>query len=98
VPVTQAAAADVAGWPVLGEPLWRWSGMRPGLVYPLQLGFVLLGTLGSCAVAWRISERDHAGRAPLAVGPWAVLLLALAALAVWILSQPMEMRGVRLGP
>src|SRR5690606_27185290 len=35
-PVTQSAAADLVGWPVLGDPLWRWVGMRPGAVFPVQ--------------------------------------------------------------
>jgi hypothetical protein len=29
--------------------------------------------------------------------PWAALALLLAAAAVWLLLQPMEMRGVSLG-
>ena len=49
VPVTQSAAIDLLGWPALGDPLWRWAGMRPGAVLPLQLGCILLGTAGSVA-------------------------------------------------
>ena len=32
---------------VLGEPFWRWTGMRPGSVFPIQLGCILLGAMGS---------------------------------------------------
>ena len=51
VPVTQRAAVDVFGWPALGQPLWRLTGMRPGSVLPIQIGFILLGAMGSFARA-----------------------------------------------
>src|SRR5262249_59071018 len=47
VPVAQSAAIDVFGRAVLGEPLWRWVGMQPGSMFPIQLGFVMLGAAGS---------------------------------------------------
>jgi polyferredoxin len=97
VPVTQSAALDLLGWPALGEPLWGWSGMRPGAVLPLQLGLIVLGTTGSLAVTHLISMRDRPHRAARASAAWVVLLLLLAAAAIWILFQPMEMRGVELG-
>src|SRR6185436_2331745 len=50
VPVAQSAAADLFGWALLGDPLWKLAGMRPGAVFPIQIGFVMLGTLGSLAV------------------------------------------------
>ena len=62
VPVTQSAVIDAAGGALLGAPDWRWLGMRPGAVFPLQLGVVLLGALGSLVLVHRISERDHPGR------------------------------------
>ena len=93
VPVVQSAALDVFGWPVLGDPRWTWVGLQPGAVLPLQIGLVLLGTVGALAVAQGISEREHPHRAGAATLPWAVVLVAMAAAAVWVLSQPMEMRG-----
>jgi hypothetical protein len=70
--------------------------MRPGAVFPIQLGLILLGTMGSLAVAFRISERDDPDRPWPSTLPWALVVLVLAAIAVWTLSQPMEMRGVGL--
>jgi hypothetical protein len=93
VPVTQRAATDLLGWAVLGEPLWRLTGMRPGAVFPVQVGFIALGTLGSLASAMQIATRDYPRRAA-AVIPWAILVVLLASAALWILSQPMEMRGL----
>jgi len=93
VPVTQSAALDTFGWPILGEPFWGWLGMRPGLVLPLQVGAVLLGGIGSTSLIQRISERDYRGHAAEAGAPWVVIAVALTAAALWILMQPMDMRG-----
>jgi hypothetical protein len=94
VPVTQNAAIDVLGWPALGDPLWQWTGMRPGAVFPIQVGLILLGAMGSLAVAYRISERDQPDRPVLPTVPWAIVTFVLATIAVWTLAQPMEMRGI----
>ena len=43
-----------------------------------------------------ISLRDYPNRPNRAGLPWAVLVILLAAAAVWVLFQPMEMRGMRI--
>jgi polyferredoxin len=96
VPVTQSAVFEALGWPALGEPLWRWVGLRPGVVLPIQVGVVLLGALGSFAVTQAIAQRDFPDRAGRAALPWVVVLVVLIVAAVWVLFQPMEMRGVGL--
>jgi polyferredoxin len=94
VPVTQSAAIDLLRWPVLGDPLWGLTGMQPGTVYPIQLGFVLLGAVGAIGLAKAIALRDYPGRHIRAGLPWVCIILVLAAVALWILSLPMDMRGV----
>ncbi len=94
VPVIQSAVIDAAGSPVLGEPLWRWAGMSPGSVFPIQLGALLLGAGGSLAVAHAISVRDYGHRARLTSFPWMAVIATLAAAAIWVLEQPMDMRGI----
>jgi polyferredoxin len=96
VPVLQSAAVDALGHAALGAPLWSWAGMRPGAVYPLEVGCLLLGAAGSLAVAWGISRRDYPGQAARAAASWTVLVLLMAAAGLWVLSQPMEMRGTLL--
>jgi hypothetical protein len=93
VPVAQSAAIDAAGAAILGEPAWGWLGLRPGVVLPLQVGAVILGGIGSTSLIHRISERDYRGHAAEAGAPWVVIAVGLTALALWILMQPMDMRG-----
>jgi hypothetical protein len=68
--------------------------MRPGAVFPIQIGFVALGVLGSLAVARGISEREYPASPLAATIPWSVVLLIMAAVALWVLSNPMEMRAI----
>jgi hypothetical protein len=96
IPVTQSALAD-AGLPLLGSPDWRLGGVSPGLVHPLELGFLALGVFGSLLVAWRIAEREYPARALPAFLPWAGLSLLLWSAAIWLMAQPMQMRGTFMG-
>jgi ferredoxin len=90
VPVAQEALG-------LGSPRWDLVGLPARLVYPLELGFLSLGLLGSLLVAWKIAEREAPARTTPAFLPWAGLCLLLGGAALWLLSQPMEMRGTFLG-
>jgi len=94
VPVVQSAAVDAFGRALLGGPAWGWVGLQPGSVFPLQLGCVVLGAVGSMALVHAISLRDHVSRPVLASVPWLAVVAVIATGALWILSQPMEMRAV----
>jgi hypothetical protein len=94
VPVTQSAVIDVAGWAALGEPAWRWAGMQPGSVHPIQVGFTLLGAIGSIGLVDATSHREYPEQAIAASISWLALVLVLTATALWMLNQPMEMRGM----
>jgi polyferredoxin len=94
VPVTQNAAISVAGRALLGEPMWRMTGIQPGAAVPVQLGLILLGSVGSLALAYFISERDYPIRPARAAIPWVVVVVVVAAAASWVVFQPMEMRGM----
>jgi ferredoxin len=94
VPVVQSAAIDLLGRAALGPPMWSWTGVQPGSVFPIEVGVILLGAIGSIGVAHLISQRDHADHAWSATVPWAAVTLALTLAALWILSQPMQMRGL----
>lgn len=96
VPVTQKALSDL-GLPWLGPPVWSLTGLPVDLVMPLETGFVALGLCGSLLVAWQIAGRDYAGQRVAAFLPWAFLCVLLWAVATWLMTQPMEMRGTVMG-
>ncbi len=96
IPVIQGMLTDW-GIPILGAPAWQLSGMPEQLVYPLELGFLSLGLLGSLLVTYRISFREYKARPWQAFIPWAILGVVLFCAAFWLLNQPMEMRGTFLG-
>jgi cytochrome c oxidase assembly factor CtaG len=91
VPVAQRFAADL-GLTSLGEPAWASACCRPVTPWllPLELLFLDAGLLLSLYAAYRLAPT------PKALAPWALLLVLLFAAGVWILFQPMEMRGTLL--
>ena len=60
--------------------------------------FLDLGLLLSLYLGYRIAQERSAGPAQTlkAFAPWGVLMLLLFAVGLWILFQPMEMRGTML--
>ncbi|MEO8164466.1 MAG: FesM, partial [Betaproteobacteria bacterium] len=56
IPVAQNAALQSFGWPMLGEPLWQLGGLPESVVFPMEVGFMGLGLLGSWIVAWSIAR------------------------------------------
>lgn len=97
IPVTQNAAEDAFGWPILGEPMWRMGGLPETIVFPMEIGFLGLGLLGTLLIAWRIATRFAPKTPGKAFAPWAAVGVLLFGTACWILTQPMNMRGTFLG-
>ena len=96
IPVTQAALAD-SGWAVLGEPRWGLSGVSQAIAGLFEFGFIALGLLGSLFVSYATVSAEKPERPLRVFSLWAVVSLLMAGSAFWLLSQPMEMRGVALG-
>ena len=92
VPLMQNTLASL-GWPVLGDPMWRLTGIPKTLVLPLEMGFLLLGLAGSLSVTYRLAEEDAPERTWGAFTPWAIVCVILWIGAMWLMSQPMDMRG-----
>jgi hypothetical protein len=97
VPVVQNAALEAFGRPLFGEPLWQLGGLPDSIVAPMEMGFLGLGLIGSWMVAWLIASELTSRRAWAAFLPWAAVHSLLFATALWIMNQPMEMRGTFLG-
>ena len=96
IPVTQAALANL-GWAVLGQPQWSLSGLAPNVVQLFEFGFISLGLLGSLLVSYLIARTEEVNHPMRVFILWSVLSLIIACGALWLMSQPMEMRGVVLG-
>ena len=99
IPVAQRAALDV-GIRFLGEPDWKCACCAAGAAsfLKLELFFLALGLLATLYVAYRIASelRPSLRDALRAWIPWAALALLLYAAGVWILFQPMAMRGTAM--
>ncbi|HEX6717117.1 MAG TPA: 4Fe-4S dicluster domain-containing protein, partial [Pyrinomonadaceae bacterium] len=96
IPVTQAALAEL-GWAVLGQPQWGLAGLAPNVVQLFEIGFITLGLFGSLLVSYAIAATEEV-KHPLRVFiPWAVLSVIIAGGALWLMFQPMEMRGIVFG-
>jgi hypothetical protein len=91
VPVGQRFAADL-GLTWLGQPAWGCACCRPltGWLLPLELLFLDVGLLLSLYTGYRLAPTLKA------LTPWALLMVLLFAAGVWILFQPMQMRGTLL--
>jgi hypothetical protein len=97
VPVVQSLVAELLGASLVGAPSWQMGPLVPmGWLYPLELGLLGLGWFGSLLVAYNLAERDAGPNPWRAFIPWAVLLTLLLASAIWLMGQPMEMRGTFL--
>jgi ferredoxin len=99
LPVAQGFLARL-GLPSLGPPDWdiaalippTWTWLTPIAIVALEVG--LFGTLLTLV---RIAARRQRGRrAWRAALPWAILAIALFCAGVWLMMQPMEMRGTFL--
>lgn len=88
LPVAQRFAGDHGIWAV-GHAAWSLSccGPTPGWLLPVDILFLDLGLLLSLYTAWRIAPTLKA------LAPWALLMLFMFASGIWILFQPMQMRG-----
>jgi len=96
IPASQRLVQDLGGT-FLGEPRYLCACCRPvgdGIV-KLELLFLDAGLLMSLYAAYRIARAQASGlsRAIKAAAPWSVVILLLFVTAVWIVFQPMQMRG-----
>ncbi|MGO9921999.1 MAG: cytochrome c oxidase assembly protein [Isosphaeraceae bacterium] len=92
----QRFAGDL-GWTILGEPRWARDCCAPVSEWlpRMEILFLDLGLLFSLYAGYRIAlyQSDRGRRAFLMLLPWALLIVILFAAGVWIVLQPMQMRG-----
>ena len=98
LPVIQRAAMDV-GLTIFGVPDWSLSSMPVSTSLPsLELLLLDLGFLFTLYIGWRIASRfrltfAHTLRLN---APWAAFAVVLYSVGVWIIFQPMQMRGMMM--
>jgi hypothetical protein len=105
IPAAQRFAADM-GISVLGAPQWSCSCCRPVANWLPRLEILCLdfGLLLSLYTAFRIARNRPANVLSVPVSqtlnialPWAILIGLLFAAGIWIVLQPMQMRGMLPG-
>ena len=78
------------------EPVWSVSSLAFYNLPGLELFLLDVGLLLSLYIAWRIAGQMSSARRFLTFLPWGLLALSLYAAGVWIIFQPMEMRGMMM--
>jgi hypothetical protein len=100
-PAIHQAGADF-GWHLLTPA--RWGMEQPLLAANTMLSVQLLlldvGLLVTLYLGWRLAQQwaGRASRALLLLLPWATSVTLAYAAGIWIMLQPMQMRGVIMNP
>ncbi|HUY89981.1 MAG TPA: cytochrome c oxidase assembly protein [Pirellulales bacterium] len=96
VPVAQRFLGDL-GLTIAGEPRWVCGCCRPAADWLLHAELLSLdfGLLASLYASYRIaaSESTSVVKTLRTAAPWAALISLLFFAGIWILLQPMDMRG-----
>ena len=79
----------------IGQPL-----LPANTLLSVQLLLLDAGLLLTLYLGWRLARQwaTSAGRAVLLLLPWATMVAVAYATGVWIMLQPMQMRGVMMNP
>jgi cytochrome c oxidase assembly factor CtaG/ferredoxin len=94
MPVIHRIAHDLGV--VESEPVWSVSSLAFYNLPGLELFLLDLGLLLSLYIAWRIAGQMSSVRRFWTFLPWGLLAASLYAAGVWIIFQPMEMRGMMM--
>ncbi|MGA9577378.1 MAG: hypothetical protein WBV90_07135, partial [Terrimicrobiaceae bacterium] len=94
IPVAERIAKDLALR--TAEPGWSVGSLAFYDLPGLELLLLDLGLLVALYVAWRIACQMTSNRRFTTFLPWGALAATLYAAGVWIIFQPMEMRGMML--
>ena len=99
LPVIQRSAMDM-GITVFGAPDWSLSSAMPSFDWlpSVELLLLDLGLLFTLYIGWRIASRFRLNfvQTLRLNAPWAALAVALYSIGVWIIFQPMQMRGMMM--
>jgi ferredoxin len=104
VPVVQSFLADIGLFS--GRVQWGLGPLVPGeWLFPIEAILLYLGATGSLIATLQIARNQLGDRGRetrqavlRAALPWAILVLLMLGAGLWILVQPMEMRGTMMMP
>jgi cytochrome c oxidase assembly factor CtaG/ferredoxin len=94
IPVFQRLLTDLH-FPFLGAPAWNIRSWAFPELLDWEFLAIDLGFLATLYSMWRVARDigESSSRLLLIFLPWGFFALGLFALAIWIIFQPMEMRG-----
>jgi hypothetical protein len=96
IPVFERFASD-AGWLSVGNPAWIRACCKPVAEWlpRLEILFLDMGLLLSLYTGYRIAilQTPRGSQTLRLLAPWAVLIVVLFGIGIWIVLQPMQMRG-----
>jgi hypothetical protein len=93
IPVFQRLLTDVH-FPFLGAPAWNIRSWAFPELLDWEFLAIDLGLLATLYSMWRVArDIGSSSRAFPIFLPWGIFALGLFGLAIWIIFQPMEMRG-----
>ena len=97
IPVIQRIAVDLH-LALLGKPNWAIASWAFPQLLDLEILFIDLGLLLSLYAGWKVAERyNQSGSRCFAMfAPWAVIYVLFFLAAIWIIFQPMDMRGTMM--
>jgi cytochrome c oxidase assembly factor CtaG/ferredoxin len=100
-PAIHQAGTDF-GWHLTAPAHWAMELplLRPNTMLSVQLLLLDAGLLMTLYLGWRMAQQfaHRTTRAVLLMLPWATSVAACYAVGVWILLQPMQMRGMIMNP
>jgi hypothetical protein len=100
-PALHQAAADL-GWHLFAPAHWVMEQplLTANTLLSVQLLLLDAGLLLTLYLGWRLARQwaKTSGRAVLLLLPWATMVAVAYATGVWIMLQPMQMRGVMMNP
>jgi len=96
VPLFQSFILDVTGRTLLGEPAWRLASLL-SLQTTSDVVVLVLGLGAAGSLLWTLWLGRQEAFTLGALLPWIVVHASLFLFGLWLLAQPMEMRGTLLG-
>jgi hypothetical protein len=97
IPVIQRVAYSL-NLPFFGKPDWSIRSWAFPQLLDFEIIILEVALLGSLYATWKVARRygTATGRSWLVFAPWSLLDLLFFVVAIWILFQPMDMRGTMM--